>query len=329
MSRRNVLVAAPVREGAPERSVPELLGGGREIASRVGGEVWAAAIGDGAAPAARQLIAQGADGVLTWDDPLLQRHPGEAAAAALMAACAEAQPGWVLLTADSHGRDWGPRLASALGAGLVSECVGWTWTDEGRCIFRRPVYGGKAVQEETVAGAVQLAIVRPGTVGAGRKDAARSGAVRALAVSLDTAGLPVRVEYVRETTEGPQLEDARTIVSGGRGLGGPEKFKLLQELAAVLGGTVGASRAAVDEGWVPAIWQIGLTGHAVRPDLYLAIGISGASQHMVGVSGAKTVVAINTDREAPIFQTARLAVVADCAEILPPLIQASKELLEK
>jgi electron transfer flavoprotein alpha subunit len=329
VSGTNVLVAAPVRGGKPDRAVSELLGGAREAAQRRGGAVWAAALGDGAPAAAADLVAHGADVVLTWEDGALQRQPADAGVAALQAAAAEAGASLLLLPADSRGRDWAPRLAYRLKGGLVSECIGWRWGDGAEPTLLRPVYGGKAVQEEVPEAPVTLAVMRPGALAALEPDPSRHGDVRPLAVSFDGAGRPELVEQVVEASEGPKLEEARVIVSGGRGLGGPENFRMLQDLADVLGAAVGASRAAVDEGWVPASWQIGQTGKSVRPDLYLAFGISGASQHMAGLAAAKTIVAVNSDEQAPIFETARLGVVGDYRQILPPLIDACRRLLGK
>jgi electron transfer flavoprotein alpha subunit len=303
------------------RGAAELLG------VALGGAVVAAVLGPGAEAAARDCIARGATAAYWWDDPLLERSPSEAGVAALVAAVQAATPEVVLLPSDSRGRDWAPRLAARLHAGLCTECTGLTAAGTVlRC--QRPVYGGKAVAVIELTSPVKVVAVRAGVFTAPAEDPGRAGEV--VRLTPDTSGAerwPVRVQHVAEAGEGPSLEDAKIIVSGGRGLGGPENFERLKELADVLGAAVGASRAAVDEGWVPASWQIGQTGKVVRPDLYIAVGISGASQHMAGVAAAKHIVAINTDKDAPIFEQARLGVVGDYREILPPLIQACRELL--
>lgn len=313
----DVLVIAPVRGGQPARDALALLGAARPLAGP--GRVVAAAVGEGADRAAAVLLAHGADAVYTAEGAA-----GEAAVDAVEAACRRSGARLVLFPGDLDGRDWAPRVAWRLGAGLVSECTGWR-LQEGRLEFLRPVYGGKALAVEAVLAEPVMAVVRPGTFPVPPADAGRRGEVLALEVPAAGRGT-VLVERVAEVESGPSLEDARIVVAGGRGLGGPENFQLLKELADVLGAALGASRAAVDEGWVPASWQIGQTGRSIRPELYVAVGISGASQHMAGVAGAKTIVAINTDPSAPIFEQAHLGVVGDYRQILPPLIAALREL---
>lgn len=243
----------------------------------------------------------------------------EADLAVVEAAVREARPDLILFAADSFGRDVAPRLAWRLKAGLVTDCIGW---DE-ELRFHRPVYGGKAVAVFTVHSPMKVAVVRSGAFPAAPP---APNPVRRLDTRVPDAPLRV-VEHVKEAGSGPSLADARVVVSGGRGLGDGAAFKQIEELAAVLGAAVGASRAAVDEGWVPASWQIGQTGKSVRPELYVAVGISGASQHMAGVTAAKHIVAINSDGDAPIFETARLGVVGDYREVLPALTAALKEVL--
>lgn len=295
--------------GRSARQVRELIGAGRTLGSVT------ALIFEGPGDDL------GADAVWRCDLPEFELSPVEVGLDGLQAACAELGPDLVLLGADSCGRDWAPRLAWRLGAGLVTDCVGW---DE-QLRFLRPVYGGKALAAIAVLTAIKVAVLRPGVF---PPTAPAANPVRPLQVA---AGQPRTrvVERRSEAAAGPSLQDASIVVSGGRGLGGPESFELLRELAAVLGAAVGASRAAVDAGWVPASWQIGQTGKSVRPDLYLAVGISGASQHMAGVGAAKHVVAVNTDADAPIFETARLGVVGDYREVLPALTAALREELAR
>lgn len=316
-----VLVVAPVRSVKAAR---ELVGAGETL----GGPVIVVCLGPNAAAAVPDFLSSGADEVLWWDEPALAATSGEAALAALVTACEEIRPEVVLLTGDSAGRDWAPRLAWRLGAGLVTECTGWEAGPDGRLHFQRPVYGGKAVATIASRCPIQMAVVQPGSFAAPEFAPGRQGTVRRLEVAAVPAeSWPRVLERVAEAAAGPGLENASIVIAGGRGLGGAENFTLLKELADVLGAAVGASRAAVDEGWAPSSWQIGQTGKAVRPDLYVAVGISGASQHMAGVAGAKTIVAINTDKDAPIFASARLGVVGDYRQVLPALIAALRELL--
>jgi electron transfer flavoprotein alpha subunit len=291
--------------------------------------VTVAALGVSAAAAGRSLVERGADLVLTSTEAAFDAAPGEAGVIALEAAVKIASPGVILCVADTYGRDWGPRLARRIGAGSVTEVTGW---DEagGQLRFSRQVFGGKARAVFASRRPVVVATVKPGAAAAIPADSSRSGEVRdlGLKIPLDPSW-PVVTATAIEPPRGPRLDDARIVVSGGRGLGGPENFRYLNDLAAVLGAAVGASRAAVDAGWVPASWQIGQTGKTIAPNLYLAIGISGASQHLAGVSQAKTIVAINTDKDAPILDHARLGVVGDYQELLPPLTAALAELLKK
>ncbi len=280
------------------------------------------------ADVAQECAARGASPAYVWEDPLYERSGAEAGLRAIEAAVRAAGADVVVLAADARGRDWAPRLAARLGAGICTECTGVEVAGDGlRC--QRPVYGGKATAVFELKTPVKVIGVRAGVLG---EPAAGSGGGAPVALAVDTAGSerwPQRVEKVAEQSEGPSLQDAKVIVSGGRGLGGADNFAILKELADVLGAAVGASRAAVDEGWVPPSWQIGQTGKTVRPDLYIAVGISGASQHMAGVAAAKNIAAINTDKDAPIFEQARLGLVGDYREVLPPLIAACRELLGK
>lgn len=264
---------------------------------------------------------------MTSAEPALETAPGEAGLVALEAAARATAPEVVLLPADSSGRDWAPRLGKRLGAGVVTEVTGWEVAD-GALRFHRLTFGGKARATYAARRPIVVATVKPGAASALAPDASRSGEVRDLGVSIPLdPSWPTVVEAATEPSAGPRLDDAKIIVSGGRGLGGPENFSYLRELADILGAAVGASRAAVDAGWVPQTWQIGQTGKSVAPNLYLAVGISGASQHLVGCSRAKTIVAINTDKDAPIFDVARLGVVGDFKEVLPALDAALKEIL--
>lgn len=323
----DVLVAVPMRDGATASAVLDLLGGARELADQTGGRVTALALGSSADRGATALVARGADVVLTWGDSALEAAPGEVGISALEAACQVAAPGIVLLAADSQGRDWAPRLAWRIGAGLITEVTGWKLTD-GRFVFSRQVFGGKAQAVLASRRPIAVVTVKPGASVAREPDANRTGEIRALDVSISAASdRPRVVETVVEAASGVRLEVAKMIVSGGRGLGGPDNFSYLHDLAQVLGAAVGASRAAVDSGWVPATWQIGQTGKTVAPNLYVAVGISGASQHLVGCSRSKIMVAINTDKDAPIFERARLGVVGDFREVLPHLTAALKDIL--
>jgi electron transfer flavoprotein alpha subunit len=312
-----------VAQRSSVKAARALLGAARAL----GGPVAACCLGPEAVAVAEDLRGHGADEVVWWDDPTLQAAPGEAGLHALQRACGETTPALILFPADSAGRDWAPRLAWRIGASLVTECSGWDQDGDGRLRFRRPIYGGKAVATIVARCSVQMAVVQPGAFVAPAPVPNPTGAVRHLECAVAPQdGWPRVVTRALQVSEGPALEEASIIVAGGRGLGGADGFKLLEELARVLGAATGASRAAVDEGWVPASWQIGQTGKSVHPDLYFAIGISGASQHLAGVTRATTIVAINTDKDAPIFIAARLGIVDDYKQILPALTAALREM---
>jgi electron transfer flavoprotein alpha subunit len=307
--------ALVVAQPASIRSARELVGAAKALGAHV------TAISIGSSDGTEELVAAGADDVLWSDEPALAVSPGEAGLVLLRYVCEQIRPDLVLFNADSNGRDWAPRLAFRLDAGLVTECVGWEAESEGRLRFQRPVYGGKAIASIVSARPVQIAVVQPGclpAVAAVDQPQGKAHRVEFTIAQADT--WPVVREHVSEAGSGPSLDAASTVVSGGRGLGSSENFKIVQELADVLGAAVGASRAAVDEGWAPASWQVGQTGKSVRPNLYFAIGISGASQHVAGITAAKNVVAINTNGKAPIFKVARLGIIGDYGKVVPALV---------
>ena len=243
---------------------------------------------------------------------------------------AEANPGIILIARNNEGRELAPRLAFRLGVGLAQDCLEVSAdAGTGRLLANRPVYGGSAIAVVSCTQTPQIAAVRPKTYEPLDADAGRSGQVVAFPVDIDASAAKTRVvDVVKEEAEGIKLEDARIVVSGGRGLGGPEPFSQLEELAGLLGGAVGASRAAVDSGWVPANYQVGLTGKTITPDLYITVAISGASQHMAGCSGSKAIVAINRDADANIFKEARYGVVGDWEKVIPALTETVRELTQ-
>lgn len=238
-------------------------------------------------------------------------------------ACALVKPSLLLATADVLGLQFAPRLAVRLKAAYVSSCCAVERNASGRLDFVRPVYGGKALEVVESLAPLTVVTVKAKSFMSGERRAV-TGNIQVLDLTAGEASDAItRVETdAKEGHAGPTLEDASVIVSGGRGLGNAGGFTLLQELAQRLGGTVGASRAAVDEGWISPANQVGQTGTTVAPVLYVAVGISGAVQHVAGMGSSKNIVAINTDEEAPIFSVANVAVVADYKEFLPALIEA-------
>jgi electron transfer flavoprotein alpha subunit len=248
--------------------------------------------------------------------------------AAMAGVCCTVAPEVILLGRTTLGRDLAPRLACRLGVGLLQDCLRVEMDlGSGRLTATRPVYGGNVLARVRCTARPQMAALRPKAYTPLTPDPGRQGEVMAVPVTLDASMARVQVvQQKRDSSPGVKLEDARIVISGGRGLGGPEPFRELQELAGMLGAAVGASRAAVDAGWVPGNWQVGLTGKTITPDLYITVGISGASQHMAGCSGAKAIVAINKDAEASIFREARYGVVGDWQVVLPAFMEAVQRL---
>ncbi|MCC7144418.1 MAG: electron transfer flavoprotein subunit alpha/FixB family protein [Candidatus Eisenbacteria bacterium] len=332
-----ILVFAEQREGKLKRSVLECLALARAVGA--GAPVHAVLLGGGTASAALPAIASelgrhGASMVHLSDDASLAEPQAEGCVAQLAAACAAVGPELVLFSASAMGRDLAPRLAARLGAPFVSECLAFARSDGGYTA-RKAMYGGKVFANLEVAaadgGAPVVATIKPGAHStSGAVEA--SGAPAAEDVTpLAVVATEVRARVTAVTQSGAagvDLQEADIVVSGGRGLKGPEHFPLVEALAASLGAAVGASRAIVDAGWVPHHYQVGQTGVSVNPKLYIACGISGAIQHLAGMRSSGCIVAINKDPEAPIFKAADYGLVGDLFEILPLLTEEVRKVKE-
>ncbi len=326
---KGVMVYAEVIEGKLSAMATELLGCGRKLADNLGQGLSAVLVGSNVSGLAQEAIAFGADKVCVVSDPLLKDYQADSYVAVMEKVVKQVMPQIVLLGQTSIGRDLAPRLAFRLGTVATLDCVALD-IDPGskRLLPTKPVYGGNAQATFAYQSEPQIATVRAKVMSSLEANASRKGEVINIAAGLDPAALRAKVlEKVKEEVEGIKLEDAPVVVSGGRGIGGPEGFQQLAELAKLLKGAVGASRPACDSGWVPDTSQVGLTGKIVTPDLYIAIGISGSSQHMAGCSSAKVIVAINKDAEANIFREARYGVVGDWKKIFPAFSKKVKELL--
>jgi len=251
----------------------------------------------------------------------------DAQVAAVVQAATQSAPGLILVSDCSRGREVAPRVAHRLQAGLATEVVALE-ASNGTVIFRRQLYGGRCLAVLAAERLPVVATVKPRALEPATEQPGRSGETVRLTAALEPGAVRTRlVERVAEEVRGVRLENARVVVSGGRGLKGPQPFAQLEELATLLKGAVGASRAATDAGWVPTTRQVGQTGKTVSPDLYVAVGISGAIQHLAGMSASKTIVAINTDPDAPIFKVAHLGVVGDFKAVLPPFVAKMRKLL--
>jgi len=315
----NVLVVAEQGHGKLRKASLSALAAGKELAKRTGGKVTALLLGKGIGPAAEELSAHGV-AVQCGDAPALEHYLAEAYAPVVAEAAKAAGAGWVVGAATAQGKDLLPRVAARLGAAAATDVLALAG-EGGNVLLRRPMWAGNVVAEVELGTPVKVLTVRPTEFAPAPKEA--GGAVSALAVSVDLGALKTKfVEFQEVKSERPELTEARVVVSGGRGTKGD--FKELEKLADEIGAAVGATRAAVDAGWVPNDWQVGQTGKVVAPELYVAAGISGAIQHVAGMKGAKVIVAINKDVEAPIFQIADYGLVADLFKAVPELREKVK-----
>ncbi len=302
----------------------QLLGAARRLADASGQHVTAVAFGSGASSAAQRAVSHGADQALIAENAELDAYRNDAWTAALSAAAEAIDASIVLLGQTNVGRDLAPRFATRAGTAAAMDCVGLELRD-GRLLMTRPCFGGKAQAQYSCRTDPQVATLRAKAFEPLQPDASRTGDVKTLSLEGVTSAARIVTRSVVES-EGARLEDATVVIAGGRGLGSPEAFDELRALADVLGGAVGSSRAAVDAGWIPLASQVGLTGKVVTPDLYIAIGISGASQHLAGITGAGNVVAVNKDRDADIFKVARYGAVADWKAFLPAFAEECRRL---
>lgn len=310
----------------------ELLGEGRKIADLLGVELVAVLLGDESAESlSDDLIAYGADKVLFAHSPVLYTYRTESYTKVLTELIQERKPEIVLLGATHIGRDLGPRLSCRLKAGLTADCTKLSVDLEERNLEQtRPAFGGNIMATIlTPNHRPQMATVRPGVMERPVKDTSRKGEVIKVNANIEEDDVRTKVkEFVKAAKKIVNLEEAQIIVSGGRGLGGPEGFKVIEDLANELGGEVGSSRAAVDAGWIDHDHQCGQTGKTVRPQLYVACGISGAIQHLAGMQESQCIVAINKNPEAPIFNVADVGLVGDLYKVIPVLIEELKKLKE-
>ena len=325
---KGVYVIAEEFEGKLRNVTLELLGQGKQLAEGIGDEVGAVLIGHNVKPLAQELIAHGAHKVYVYDDPKFEHYNTTAFTRALVHFFNEVKPNVYLIGATNIGRDLGPRVANALQTGLTADCTNLFVDDDGKTIvWTRPALGGNIMAEIVCRNnRPQMGTVRPNVFKKPEADPNATGEVIDMHVDLTEADFLTKfVELIKVGGNGIKIEEADIIVAGGRGMNGNEAFTgMLKELADVLGGAVGASRAAVDAGWIDALHQVGQTGKTVGPKIYIAAGISGAIQHLAGMSGSDCVIAINKDEDAPIFKVADYGIVGDAFEIVPKLTAAIK-----
>jgi len=326
---KGVLICADITEGKLAAITTELLGCGRKLADSLGEGLSAVLLGSEVKGLASEVIAFGADKVYVVDDPLLKDYQSDAYVAVMEKLAKTAMPRVILMGQTSIGRDLAPRLAFRLDTAVSMDCVELSIDPQSKLLVQtRPVYGGNAKAIFSTECLPQMATVRSKAMSPLARDASRKGEVIAVPAGIDASIVKARfVKKVKEEVAGIKLEDAPVVISGGRGMGSADGFRQLEQLARLLKGAVGATRPAVDNAWVPSTIQVGLTGKIVTPELYIAIALSGSSQHMAGCSGSKTIVAINKDKEANIFREARFGIVADWKQALPAFTEKVKELL--
>jgi electron transfer flavoprotein alpha subunit len=326
---KGVMVYGETIEGKLAAITKELLGCGYKLAEALGENLYAVLVGSDMRAAANEAIAFGATKVYIVDHHLLREYQADGYVLSMVKVLKDVMPKVLIMGQTSVGRDLLPRLAFSLDTVAILDCTDLSIDKEsGQLLRTKPVYGGKALATFAGDSYPQMATVRVKSQTPAEKDDSRSGEVVRIEPEFAEASIRTKLcERVLEEKKGIKLEDAEVIISGGRGIGGPEGFQQLYELAALVpGAAVGASRSPIDVGWAPSSIQVGLTGKVVSPKVYIACGISGASQHMAGCSGSETIVAINTDRKANMFKEAKFGVVGDWKVVLPVFVKEIHDL---
>ena len=329
---KGIMVFIEQREGEVQKVSLELLGKGRELADTLGVEVTAALLGNQVGGLTGNLIAHGADRVVVVDDELLKLYVTEPYVKALHLIIEVEKPEIVLFGATTIGRDLAPRVSARVHTGLTADCTSLDIDEETRdLMMTRPAFGGNIMA--TIAcpdHRPQMSTVRPGVMQMMKTDLNRKGIVINHDANLVAEDMNVEVlEYVKETKAKINIEDAKILISAGRGVGSKENTSALYDLSDVIGGQVSGSRAVIDAGWLDKDRQVGQTGKTVRPDLYIACGISGAIQHVAGMEESELIIAINKNATAPIFEVADLGIVGDVQRILPLVTDLIKKIKEE
>ena len=322
---RKILVLGETRDSSLRNVSFEAIAAAKTVAE--GGEVVGVIFGESVAEIGKELIHYGADRVIAVEHELLKQYSSDGYTQGLLAVIDQESPDGIIFGHTSMGKDLAPRVAGKLSSGLISDAIGVEEAG-GNIVFTRPIYSGKAFEKRIVTDGLVFATIRPNNIDPLEHDPSRTGDVSTISVDIKDLRTVIK-EVVRKATEGVDLSEAKVIVAGGRGVKSEEGFEPLKELANVLGGAVGASRGACDAEYCDYSLQIGQTGKVVTPDLYIACGISGAIQHLAGMSNSKVIVAINKDPEANIFKVADYGIVGDLFDVVPLLTEEFKNLLVK
>ena len=328
-NNKNIWVYIETEEGKPKAVGFELLSPGRDIADKRGCSLVAVVIGNGVEETAKQAIAYGADQVLLLDAPEYNIYNTDVFGEAMVGLIEKYQPEGILIGATNNGRDLGPCVSCRIKTGLTADCTAIGVDGEsGNIAWTRPAFGGNLMATILCPNTrPQMGTVRPGVFKKPVADESRTGEIIREQMKIPENRVEL-IKRVREVAESVNLDEAEIIVSGGNGVGSAENFSYIKALADTLGGAVGASRAAVDNGWISHAHQVGQTGKTVAPKLYIACGISGAIQHIAGMSGSDTIIAVNKDPDAPIFSVADYGIVGDLFEVLPVLTAEFKKIKE-
>ncbi|TXJ43237.1 electron transfer flavoprotein subunit alpha/FixB family protein [Brachyspira pilosicoli] len=328
---KGILVFAEQRDGVIQNVGLELIGEAKKLAAKLNVSVTAALIGNKIEALAQTLVEYGADKVVVVDNELLKQYDTEAYAQALKAIIDAKKPEIVLLGATTLGRDLAPRVSSRLATGLTADCTKLDIDDETKVFgMTRPAFGGNLMATIVCPDhRPQMATVRPGVMQKLPKEEGKKGEVEVLPVTIDASKIKVKIlDVVKETAKKIDITEAKILVSGGRGVGSKENFKNLEAVASKIGAIVSGSRAAVDAGFIEQSRQVGQTGKTVRPNIYFACGISGAIQHMAGMEESEYIIAINKDKDAPMFGIADLGIVGDVNKVLPLLAEEIAKAIE-
>ncbi|MDI7261886.1 MAG: electron transfer flavoprotein subunit alpha/FixB family protein [Thermodesulfobacteriota bacterium] len=328
---RGILVVGETEGGKLSPLTHELLGGARELVKILGEEVSLLLIGEKIASVAQEDISFGADQIFVVENPLYPNYNPDSNTHLICEGCKKINPRLCLMGHTDQGREVAPRVASRLEAGLCMDCVEIKWDSKGQYFIQfRPVYGGKAMAEITsIPENIQIDTVRRKSMSPISPSVEHKGEIVDLTNEIDPPIVRAKlINRKKQESEGIDLEKAKVIVAGGGGVGSKEGFEMIKKLAELLGGATGATRVPVDEGWVAHSLEIGQTGKIIAPDLYIAVGISGATQHITGILGSKYIIAINKDPDANIFKISNLGVVADYKEVLPRVIESLETLIQ-
>jgi electron transfer flavoprotein alpha subunit len=325
---QGVMIIAEQRDGEIRKISYELVSEGRRLADSSGQELTALLLGSNIKDKAASLGHYGANKVLVADDPQLEKYTTDAYVSVIAEVVKANNPDILLLGASAQGKDLAGRLSARLGTGLAQDCILFG-IEDGKLMATRPIYAGKVYAKTTFSDIrPQMATTRPNVMAMNEPDESKAAEIIDAPITLDESVIKAKVaDVVKDESGKVDLTEADKIVSGGRGMKGPEGYSVLEELADVIGATVGASRSAVDAGWRPHNDQVGQTGKVVSPNLYIACGISGAIQHLAGMATSKAIVAINKDPDAPIFQKADYGVVDDLFKVVPALTEEAKKIL--